>query len=257
MKRGLIILVLLLFGSQLLFVSAAEVSLDEVPTSLRNNQYFTESLRLNNLARLAYAGGEYDASIQYSQEAIRYALLSDEYVRLRLKMRECDIAIAAAGKRLEYAASINATTRFPAEYSRAQAAYEEARSFRAAERWDDAIAAANRVLALLAYIDGQSGIATGTGTGAETGTGTGFLPSQYTVRSWEAFRDCLWNIAGRPWVYDDPFQWRRLYEANRSRMPDPGNPDLIEPGMVLDIPSIRGEVRQGMWDSGRVYSPLP
>jgi hypothetical protein len=30
-------------------------------------------------------------------------------------------------------------------------------------------------------------------------------------------------------------------------MPDPANPDLIEPGMVIDIPSIRGETREGMW----------
>jgi hypothetical protein len=26
---------------------------------------------------------------------------------------------------------------------------------------------------------------------------------------------------------------------------------------VLDIPSLNGEVRQGMWDSGKTYSPVP
>jgi hypothetical protein len=40
-------------------------------------------------------------------------------------------------------------------------------------------------------------------------------------------------------------------------MPKPGDPDLIEPGMVLDIPSIRGEARQSVWDSGKTYPPLP
>ena len=242
MKRGLIILALLLFGIQMMIVSAQT----DIPASLRNNAYFNESLRLSNMARLALEEGDYAASTQYSEEAIRQANLSDEYVRMRLKMWEADQAIAAAGRRLEYAVSVNAASRFPAEYSRAQASYGEARSFRAEERLDNAIDAANRVLALLAYIDA------GIGTGAAAA-----LPSQYTVRSWEAFRDCLWNIAGRPWVYDDPWQWRRLYDANRSKMPEADNPDLIEPGMVLDIPSIRGEARQGMWDANAVYPSFP
>jgi nucleoid-associated protein YgaU len=81
------------------------------------------------------------------------------------------------------------------------------------------------------------------------------LPSQYTVRPWAESRDCLWNIAGRPGVYGDPAQWRRLYEANRAKLPNPDNPNLIHPGTVLDIPSIRGETRQGMWDPKKKYPP--
>ncbi|MCL2473220.1 MAG: LysM peptidoglycan-binding domain-containing protein, partial [Treponema sp.] len=83
------------------------------------------------------------------------------------------------------------------------------------------------------------------------------LPAQYTVRPWAASKDCLWNIAGRSWVYNDPRQWKRLYDANKAKMPEPNNPDLIHPGMVLDIPSIKGETRQGMWDASQAYSPLP
>ena len=84
-------------------------------------------------------------------------------------------------------------------------------------------------------------------------TGGSFLPSQYTVRSWAVSRDCLWNIAGYSWVYGNPERWIELFEANRYRMPDPNNPDLIEPDMVLDIPSIMGETRQGMWDPNNTY----
>jgi len=36
-------------------------------------------------------------------------------------------------------------------------------------------------------------------------------------------------------------------------MPERDNPDLILPGMVLNIPSIRGETRQGMWQEGTEY----
>jgi len=86
--------------------------------------------------------------------------------------------------------------------------------------------------------------------------GTFPLPATYTVRGWGASGDCFWNIAGRPWVYGDPHRWRVLYEANKSKLPKPGNPNVIDPGTVLDIPSIKGETRQGEWQPGRTYSPL-
>jgi tetratricopeptide (TPR) repeat protein len=238
MKYSPLILIFLLIGN--LTIAKAQETGTDVPLSLRNNSYYRESLRLVNLARLAYAEGEYDSSVKYSEEAIRYAELSDAYVKLRLKMREVDQAIYAAGLRLEYASSINAASRYPEEYGEAQAAYGEARSFRLAERWDDAIEAANRVLAALAYIDGKV---------PEP------LPAQYTVRSWSTYKDCLWNIAGRPWAYNDPYKWKAIYDANKSKMPDANNPDLIEPGMVLDIPSIGGEVREGMWNPSTYFSP--
>jgi nucleoid-associated protein YgaU len=241
MKYSPIILVFLLIGS--LAAVPAQETVKEVPASLRDNSYYRDSLRFANLAKLAYAEGDYDSSVRYSEEAIRYAELSDEYVKFRLKMWETDKAIFAAGTRLEYAASINAALRYPEEFREAQASYAEARSLRSAERWDDAIEAANRVLAVLSGIGG-------TGTVAA-------LPSQYTVREWSTFKDCFWNIAGRPWVYDDPYKWKILYEMNKTRIPKSDNPDLIEPGMIIDIPSIRGESRQGMWDPDKTYTPLP
>jgi len=75
------------------------------------------------------------------------------------------------------------------------------------------------------------------------------LPATFTVRTWAVYRDCLWNIAAI--VYGDPFKWPVLFNANRHIMPDPNNPDWIEPGMVLEIPSIDGEVREGAWQSDR------
>ena len=82
------------------------------------------------------------------------------------------------------------------------------------------------------------------------------FPARYTVRSWRVSRDSLRNIAARSWVYNDPGKWEILYNANKSRMPNPNNPNLIVPGMVLDIPSIKGEVRQGMWEANRSYPTL-
>jgi nucleoid-associated protein YgaU len=88
-------------------------------------------------------------------------------------------------------------------------------------------------------------------------SGSYALPAQYTVGTWATTKDCFWNIAALASVYNDPWQWRTLYNANRARLPDPNNPDLIHPGTVLTIPSIRGETRDGMYVAGRTYVALP
>jgi len=226
-----------------------------VPVSIRNNKYFVESVRLNLLAQQSYDEGDYDGSTQYAEESIRYAHLSDEYVALQLKIKATDDAIAAARSRLDFATSVNAATRYPNEYSQAQAAYDQARSLRAAQSWDDAIAAANRVLAILANVGVEQPAQAAAAEPAAPGPLP--LPAQYTVRSWAVAKDCLWNIAGRSYVYNDPKKWKVLYDANKPNMPQPNNPDLIHPGMVMNIPSIKGETRQGMWDSSKAYQPLP
>jgi len=82
------------------------------------------------------------------------------------------------------------------------------------------------------------------------------FPASYTIRAWSVSHDCFWNIAGRPWVYGNPRQWRVLYNANKAKLPDPNNPNVIEPGIVLDIPSLKGELREGAWDANKTYKPL-
>jgi len=104
------------------------------------------------------------------------------------------------------------------------------------------------------YIAGQTGITTAAPKPAADGTFP--LPASYTVRAWSVSHDCFWNIAGRPWVYGNPRQWRVLYNANKAKLPNPNNPNLIEPGTVLEIPSLKGEVRQGAWDGNKTYKPL-
>ena len=312
-----------------------------VPAGIRNNRYFLESHRLTTLAQRAFEEGDYAVSQQNSIEAVRYANLSDEFVRLQIKIKETNDSVTAAQARLAWASSgyVDAPRRFPTEFNRAQTSFDEARRFRSVEEFDNAILAARGVFNALALVteiapldSSVSGIAETSDTQpaettqpaaqvvetrpetpaapaeiqivesqpaeqpvtqvAETQpvtpvetqitqgqpveiqpsevqaaapvvtqqvtpvNGVYPLPAQYTVRTWATTRDCLWNIAGRPWAYNDPNQWRLLYNANRAKMPQADNPDLIEPGMIIDIPSIRGEKREGMWAEGRAYEPL-
>ncbi len=53
-------------------------------------------------------------------------------------------------------------------------------------------------------------------------------PDSYTVIK----GDCLWNIAKKDYIYNDPFKWPRIYEANKDKIKDP---DLIYPKQVFTI----------------------
>lgn len=202
----------------------------EEPGNIRNNEFFLESVRLTKLAQDTFEYGDYDASAGFAEEAIRFAQLSNEHIAVQL--------IAEAKRLISWADSNNIANRHPDEYNESKNYYEASLEAQLNEEWDDAITAATKSIEILAAFEAG---------------GSSQLARQFTVRPWASSGDCFWNIAGYPGVYGEPGRWRVLYEANKSKIPDPNNPDVIEPGTVLDIPSIRGETRQGMWDSSRTY----
>ncbi|MDR1127676.1 MAG: LysM peptidoglycan-binding domain-containing protein, partial [Treponema sp.] len=201
---------IVLLGSAVLFFAwgFSPVFSQDAPPGVRNNRYYLESLRLTNLAQESYAYGDYDASSSYADEALRYAQLSDEYVALQLKIKETDDAIAAAKTRIDWAVSVGAPRTNPEEYGKSEQAYGEAVTFRSEESWDEAIAAARRVIDFLAYITApapaQTAVPVPTPAPIPVPEGKPELPARYTVRPWTSSRDCLWNIAGRSWAYGDP-----------------------------------------------------
>jgi nucleoid-associated protein YgaU len=194
----------------------------------RSNEYLVESRRLAKLAEEAFPQGDYDTSARLANDAVYLAIQSDVH-----------IAITMAKRYIDRAAASGVSARFSHEYREAEDWYKQSTNARDNEEWEIAIGAANMVVQLL--------------DGLGTSGGSVPLPATYTVRPWAVSKDCFWNIAGFPWVYGDPYQWRLLYNANKSKLPNPNNPNILEPGTVLDIPSIKGEVRQGVWESGKTY----
>ena len=79
------------------------------------------------------------------------------------------------------------------------------------------------------------------------------LPEYYIVRPWAETKDCFWNIAGRPYVYNNPLLWENLYQENKNNIPQPNNPNLIMPGMKMKIPSLTGEYREGTYSPSKKY----
>jgi nucleoid-associated protein YgaU len=214
-----------------LSLSAAEEDsqYSEFVNGLLNNQYMLENLRLIGLAESAFADAKYDDAIKYAQEAMKYAQMSDDFVALQMKIKNALDAIAAAQARLDQAKKANAHVKHAAIYEKAEHTFAEAQDFRSRDEWDSARESALSVVSILAQIPGVP-----------------VLAAQYRVKTWNSERDCLWNIAAKKEIYGDPFKWRVIYNANRQKLEKPGNPNLIQPGLILDIPSIAGEYRAGM-----------
>jgi nucleoid-associated protein YgaU len=220
---------------------AGESSGSGITSSETSVDYLEESRRLAKLAEEAFAEGDYDTSARYADEAAYLATQSN-----------ANVAIALVKSRLDQAVTSGVSARFPKEYKEAEDWYKQSTDARDDEEWEAAVNAAGMALKLLEGMDASVGKSP-----PSASPGTVFsLPATYTVRPWAVSKDCFWNIAGLPWVYGNPRQWRTLYNANKSKLPNPNNPNVIEPGTVLDIPSIKGEVRQDAWESGRTYGPL-
>jgi len=224
------------------FAAVGDDNESAIPTSISRNEFYLRSVELNKLAAETFEYGDYEASIGFAQEAVHYAQLSDEYVSNQL--------IAEAARLLKWSDDNKFSTKFPNNFMEGKTQYENAIEANANENWNDSIDSAIKAIEIFtAFQTSGKPPATTTTTPNNTTTTTpsGPLASQYTVRTWRVEKDCLWNIAGYPWVYNDPWKWKVLYDANKDKMPEPANPDLIEPGMILDIPPLSGEKRQGMW----------
>ena len=55
----------------------------------------------------------------------------------------------------------------------------------------------------------------------------------YTVGTWSKDRDCLWNIAKKPDMYNNAWLWPKIWQGNRDLIK---NPDVIQPKWTLKIP---------------------
>ncbi|MFO7849601.1 MAG: hypothetical protein R6V67_06550, partial [Spirochaetia bacterium] len=132
---------------------------------------------------------------------------------------------------INWATGIGAEERYPEKWEEANSSYEEAQDLFDEEEWDDSIEASRETISIVEEMEPKSDV----------------KPKYYEVREKPEKRDCFWRIAEYDFVYDDPWEWKKLYEANKDKIPEPDNPSLIEPGIVLEIPSIEGEERSGTW----------
>lgn len=218
-----------------------------------------EALRVQ--AQEAAAEGRYDDAVTLAEQAEEKAEETEAYAETRTLAYRANSWLVVARNRVIYADSISADERYPAEYSQASESLSSAEAAFEAAEYESAINLAKLVISSLEEIE-PAAIVVEPEPEPEMDPEPEpepepepmakpeepVLPRYYVVRLIPERRDCFWRIAEYDFVYGDPWQWRVLYEANKDRIPDPDNPDLIEPGMIMEIPSIASEERSGTWE---------
>ena len=220
-------------------VLALAASFAAFAASYKNNTYQKLADEYAKKAEAALDAGEYALSEEYAAKAVENAELSKAYIDRMMARGEAEAAIAQAQKKLEWAKSVGADKTFPTAFSAGEEALDNANSAYEKEDYLSALQYANDVNEALAGVREVTP-----------------LPQFYVVRPWAETKDCYWNISGRNYVYNNPLLWENLYQANKSKMPRPNDPNLILPGMKMEIPSIAGELREGVYSPSKDYEPF-
>lgn len=214
------------------------VGLCAFAASYTNNTYQKLADEYTRKAQAALNAGQYDESVEYAKKAEENAALSRAYIDMMIAKKTAEDEMKKAQNRIAYAESIEADKNFPMAYTAAKDKYASAELSYGNE---DYLVAADYARESIAALGGIYTITP--------------LPEFYIVRPWAETKDCFWNISGRPYVYNNPTLWENLYQANKTNIPRPENPNLILPGMKMSIPSLTGERREGTYDPSKAYDP--
>lgn len=214
---------------------------------LTDNPYYKEAQELRRQAEQAIEEGNYDEAVELSEEARELTKQAREWAQEQLLRYQANSWTNRAQERLQQAENWDAEEHFPEEFENASEFYDQAESLYADEKYEGSIQASRNVISALENV--QRVETTSKQTGSEEATSEEEVkPRYYEVRLIPERRDCFWRIAEYEFIYDDPWKWRRIYEANKEKLPDPDNPDLILPGTMLRIPSLEGEERSGTYE---------
>jgi nucleoid-associated protein YgaU len=240
MKRKLTILILAAIAL-ILFAGLAGAQ------SLLDNPDFKKARDLQAKAQAALAAGDYDQAAAYAAQAKQSAQNSQDYVDMMVLRFKANGWIKVAQNRLVEAKQMEAETRYPQEWQQASESFADAQVAFKDAKYQDSIEYSQKVLALLQNITPPERVEPAIAKEEPV------FPKYYVVRLIPADRDCFNKIAGYPFVYNDKYKWRILYEANQEKLRQPKNPHLIHPEQVFIIPSIQGEKREGTWDPNKDY----
>ncbi len=207
--------------------------------SLQDNEYYNKMIELKEQSEAAFEDGDYLEARRLAEESQTYKTLSDEWIETQLAAYRANSALNKVKARIVYADKIKAEENFPEAYAEGVRLYREAtRLFKTDKDYVKSLETSQLALEALSdikYIVPESS-----------------RPAYYKVRLLPGNTDCLWNIAGYDFIYGDPWQWKRIYNANRDKFPQKDNPDLILPDMILEIPALNGESRGGTWENGEI-----
>jgi nucleoid-associated protein YgaU len=213
--------------------------------ALQDNPDYKKALELQAKADQAYAAGDYQQAYDYAEQAKQYSAKAKDYSSTLATRYRAANWLSLAKQKLSDAEDLGAKTRYAEEYKQAVDNYAQAQVAFKNSKWEESIEFSKNVVAWLANVlpaEPEEPVAV---------AGQPVFPKYYIVRLILDDRDCFHKIAGYHWVYNDVYEWRILYTANRNVIRDPNNPHLIHPGQVFVIPSLRGEIRSGTYDPAK------
>jgi len=219
-------------------ILAALLAASVFAVSYKNNTYQKLADEYAKKAEIALDAGQYDDAVEYSKLAEENAELSKAFILAMMARSDAENNITLAKNQLAWAEKIDAEHIYPMAYTSAKENLSSAESYFDSE---DYVKASEYAKLCLSALDGLREVTP--------------LPAVYIVRPWAETKDCYWNISGRPYIYNNPLLWENLYQANKGAMPKPEDPNLILPGMKMDIPSLTGEYRKGTYDPKKEYTP--
>jgi hypothetical protein len=236
----------------ILLLGAAAAPL--IAQSLLDNQYYHKAQGLLGQSQQALDSGDYDSSAALASQARDELAKSDEYVVTMTQFYRANGYLSIAKDRVSYAKSIDADTHYKAAYDTAVTAVASAKSSLDGKDYPKSIDLSKSAIAALANV---APVAVTPQTPPAQPAAALSLPQYYTVRLLLPLRDCFWRIAGYPFVYNNPWKWRLLYDANKDLLADSNDPNIIEPGMRFTIPALGNETREGDYDPQAEYPSLP
>jgi nucleoid-associated protein YgaU len=204
--------------------------------NLLENKELQRSRQLQIDSQRALNSGDYERAAELARESERLAVEGKEKAVEQARAYRANTLLNRAKNRIDYVRLIGAADRLADRYRKAQQLYAESRTALGSREYDRSMELSRSVLSELEGITPQ-----------RLARDEKVLPRFYEVRFIPERRDCFWRIAEYDFIYGDPFEWERIYEANKSKLNDQDNPGLIEPGMVFEIPSLEGERREGTW----------
>ncbi len=214
--------------------------------NLQNNENYRESLRYRRLSEEAIEEGEYDKAIEYAEKSKEFSQKSEEYIKFMMAKYRANSALWKARNRRSQVRRADGDISEPGKFSEAEELIEKADELfqeDAEESFKESQEASVKAVEILDSI--------------EPPESENLLPAAYVVRDMPGEEDCFWRISSYDFIYDDPAGWWPIYQANKDKLPEPDNPDLIRPGMVMEIPEKEGENRHGVWVDGEIEAEAP
>lgn len=246
MKRSILVLL-----GVTLFLACGAASV--AAQSLLDNDFYKQAIQQQVQSQQAYDDGDFDSATALAKSSKENFEKSDAWVAKKMAFYRANGWLQKANERLAYVKGLKGELTPRGAVDEASTDIANAKVMLDAEEYPRSIYLSQQGIEVLRNVRELVAV-TPVSTPAQAETPP--LPATYTVRLNMDRRDCFWRIAGFPFVYNDPWKWKTLYDANKSLIEDPKNANLIQPGQVFTIPSLRGEVREGEYDPEKTYTPL-